>query len=151
MGNTNAQKYIPPSYLATPKSLKQVSTNTNTNKSILSTILHHTNSPSKVLQDSYSIFFPQTLGPSHMDSNPGTSSIFQVLYFTNPSIFLPCIKTSIKTPGKVFFKLQFIQLTPDEMALCSHVASFKNRSTPHLSLFVHASLGHTTPRSLISI
>ena len=125
MRNTNAQQCIPPSYLDTPKSLKQVSTNTNKSILDLSPSLHHTNSPSKVLQDSSRVSLPRTLGPSHLDSNPITSSIlqvlsftnpnpssiFQVFSFTNPSTFLPCIKTSIKTPGKVFFKLQFIQST----------------------------------------
>ena len=49
----------------------------------------------------------------------------------------------------VVFSKSFIWFK-NEMALFSHVASFKKRSTPHLRLFVHTSLGHTTPRSLAS-
>ena len=125
MSNTKAYKCIPPSCLATPKDLKQVSTNTNKSIIDLSPSLHHTNSPSKVLQDFSRVSLPQTLGPSHMDSNPSTSSIimvlsftkpnpssiFQVLSFTNPGTFFPYIKTSIKIQGKFFFKIQLIQST----------------------------------------
>ena len=125
MRNTKAYKLIPPNYLAKPKSLKQVTTNTNKSILNISPRLHHTNSPSKVLQESSRVYFPQTLVPSHMDSNPSTSSIlyifsftnpipssiFQVLSFKNHSTFLPCINTSIKTRGKFFFKIQLIQST----------------------------------------
>ena len=121
--NTKAYKLNPPNYLATPKSLKQVTTNTNESILNISPRLHHTNSPSKVLQESSRVYFHETLVPSHMDSNPVTSSIlyvlsftnsipssiFQVLSFKNPSTFLPCINTSIKTRGKFFFKTQMIQ------------------------------------------
>ena len=55
--------------------------------------------------------------------------------------------------GNTFFGVVFSKSLiwfKNEMDLCSHVASFKKRSTPHLRIFVHTYLGHTTPRSLAS-
>ena len=61
-----------------------------------------------------------------------------------------CLHPSL---GHNFFRVIFSKRLiwfKNEMALSSHVASFKKRSTSHLRLFVHTYLGHTTPRSLIS-
>ena len=56
--------------------------------------------------------------------------------------------------GNTFFEVVFSESLiwfKKEMALSSHAASFKKRSTPHLRLFVHTSLGHTNPRILINL